>query len=81
VILPGTDLAGAVSLAENLRRDISEGVPVPDPELTLTASFGVAEHEPGELAETLIGVADRALYRAKAEGRDRVNAAPVGPAG
>jgi diguanylate cyclase (GGDEF)-like protein len=81
VILPGTDLAGAVSLAENLRRDISEGVPVPDAELTLTASFGVAEHRPGELAETLIGVADRALYRAKAEGRDRVNAAPVEPAG
>jgi PleD family two-component response regulator len=54
---------------------------VPDPELTLTASFGVAEHCPGELAETLIGVADRALYRAKAEGRDRVNAAPVEPAG
>jgi diguanylate cyclase (GGDEF)-like protein len=81
VILPGTDLAGAVSLAENLRRDISEGVPVPDPELTLTASFGVAEHCPGELAETLIGVADRALYRAKADGRDRVNAAPVEPAG
>ena len=31
MILPGTDLAGAVSLAENLRRDISEGVAVPDP--------------------------------------------------
>ena len=79
VILPGTDLSGAMSLAENLRRDISEGVAVPDPELTLTASFGVAEHRPGELAETLIGVADRALYRAKAEGRDRVNAAEVEP--
>ena len=79
VILPGTDLAGAVSLAENLRRDISEGVAVPDPSLTLTASFGVAEHHPGEPAESLIGVADRALYRAKAEGRDRVNAADVGP--
>jgi diguanylate cyclase (GGDEF)-like protein len=79
VILPGTDLGGAVSLAENLRRDISEGVAVPDADLTLTASFGVAEHHPGEPAESLIGVADRALYRAKAEGRDRVNAAPVGP--
>jgi diguanylate cyclase (GGDEF)-like protein len=79
VILPGTDLAGAMSLAENLRRDISEGVAVPDPSLTLTASFGVAEHHPGEPAESLIGVADRALYRAKAEGRDRVNAADVGP--
>jgi PleD family two-component response regulator len=69
-----------MSLAENLRRDISEGVAVPDPSLTLTASFGVAEHHAGEPAETLIGVADRALYRAKAEGRDRVNAADVGPA-
>ncbi|MDX6491871.1 MAG: hypothetical protein QOD43_2116, partial [Gaiellaceae bacterium] len=66
VILPGTDLAGAMSLAENLRRDISEGVAVPDASLTLTASFGVAEHHPGEPAESLIGVADRALYRAKA---------------
>ena len=80
VILPGTDLEGAISLAENLRQDISEGVSVPDPELTLTASFGVAEHRPGEPAEALIGVADRALYRAKAEGRDRVNAAPAEPA-
>ena len=47
--------------------------------MTLTASFGVAEHHAGEPAETLIGVADRALYRAKAEGRDRVVAADVGP--
>jgi diguanylate cyclase (GGDEF)-like protein len=75
VILPGTDLEGAVSLAENLRRDISVGVELPDDDLILTASFGVAEHHPGEPAETLIGVADRALYRAKAEGRNRVNAA------
>jgi len=75
VILPGTDLEGAVSLAENLRRDISVGVELPDGGMILTASFGVAEHHPGEPAETLIGVADRALYRAKAEGRNRVEAA------
>jgi diguanylate cyclase (GGDEF)-like protein len=79
VILPGTGLAGAVALAEHLRRDLSRGVVVPGVDQTLTASFGVAEHRPGELAETLIGIADRALYRAKAEGRDRVNAADVGP--
>jgi diguanylate cyclase (GGDEF)-like protein len=77
VILPGTDLEGAVSLAENLRRDISVGVELPDNDLILTASFGVAEHHPGEAAETLIGVADRALYRAKAEGRNRVEAADL----
>jgi diguanylate cyclase (GGDEF)-like protein len=79
VILPGTGLDGAVSLAENLRRDISVGVELPDDALTLTASFGVAEHRSGEPAETLIGVADRALYRAKADGRDRVQAADVEP--
>jgi diguanylate cyclase (GGDEF)-like protein len=79
VILPGTGLAGAVALAEHLRRDLSRGVVVPGVDLTLTASFGVAEHHPGEPAETLIGIADRALYRAKAEGRDRVNAADVEP--
>jgi hypothetical protein len=77
VILPGTDLAGAVSLTENLRRDIPEGVAVTDASQTLTASFGVAEHHPGRPAELVIGVADRAL---PGEGRDRVNAADVAPA-
>ena len=79
VILPGTGLEGALSLAEHLRRDISSGVEVPDAELTLTASFGVAEHRAGDPAEALIGVADRALYRAKADGRDRVHAADHEP--
>jgi diguanylate cyclase (GGDEF)-like protein len=85
VILPGTDLEGAAALAEHLRRDLTAGVVVPNAGLTLTASFGVAEHHRGETAETLIGVADRALYRAKDEGRDRVHAAdaepPLEPAG
>jgi diguanylate cyclase (GGDEF)-like protein len=79
VILPGTDLSGAVALAEHLRHDLSAGVVVPSMEMTLTASFGVAEHHRGEPAEALIGVADRALYRAKAEGRDRVHAADADP--
>lgn len=81
VILPGTGLGGAVSLAENLRRDISAGVALPDEALTLTASFGVAEHRHGEPAEALIGVADRALYQAKADGRNRVQAADIESAG
>jgi diguanylate cyclase (GGDEF)-like protein len=79
VILPGTDRDGAVSLAENLRRDLADRVVVPDDEITLTASFGVAEHQAGHLAEALIGAADRALYRAKAEGRNRVSVEEVDP--
>ena len=57
----------------------SSGVAVPDADLTLTASFGVAEHQAGDPAEALIGAADRALYRAKADGRDLVRAADSEP--
>ena len=39
---------------------------------SITASFGVAQHRPGEDAGALIERADAALYRAKALGRNRV---------
>jgi diguanylate cyclase (GGDEF)-like protein len=79
VILSGTDLAGAYSLAEQLRHDLSEHVRVPDRDRVVTASFGVAVLGDGHSAELLIGAADRALYRAKAEGRNRVCAAETEP--
>jgi diguanylate cyclase (GGDEF)-like protein len=72
VLLPGTDLSGGQSLAENLRLDLSRLVEVPGQDWRVTASFGVAEFVPGEVADTLIASADRALYQAKESGRDRV---------
>jgi diguanylate cyclase len=42
------------------------------PQLTVTFSAGLAEHEPGHLPEQLLDMADRQLYLAKADGRDRV---------
>ena len=79
LILPETDLAGAVNLAERVRRAI-EGRPIGrlggDGEIAVTASFGVAAvPESAADAPELISAADRALYRAKQAGKNRVAAA------
>jgi|UniRef100_A0A6V1PJS6 diguanylate cyclase (GGDEF)-like protein len=73
----------AVRLAERLRAKLA-GTPItpPDgPTLQLTASFGIACAEPRNLIDLdgLFREADRALYAAKAEGRNRVcrNDAPM----
>jgi hypothetical protein len=59
-------------MAEKLRADWGGS---PRPELdgyTVTSSFGVTELQPGDTAETILRRADRALYKAKGSGRDRV---------
>ena len=71
VLLPSTDAAAALYTANRLREAISR---ITDSDnRPLTISFGVAEH-PGDAptARDLIAAADRALYAAKAGGRNRV---------
>ncbi|NMC49718.1 MAG: sensor domain-containing diguanylate cyclase [Desulfovibrio sp.] len=70
VVCPETDLAGAGRLAETLRRRIGERTYPGGGRLTM--SFGAAQARPGEGPARLVGRADAALYRAKAQGRDRV---------
>jgi diguanylate cyclase (GGDEF)-like protein len=81
IILAGTDIEGAVTMAEEFRLDLSQQVQVEGADWTVTASFGVAALHDNETAGALIGAADGALYRAKAEGRNRVctanNSAPA----
>jgi len=76
LLLPETGLAGAVAAAGAVREAVSAvQVAAADKRLApLTISVGVAEHRPDRSLEATIAAADRALYRAKAEGRDRVTA-------
>lgn len=70
IICFDTDLEGCKNLAEKLRKQI-EKTYFPEVGL-LTSSFGVAEHRQGENADVVIARVDKALYRAKAKGRNRV---------
>jgi diguanylate cyclase (GGDEF)-like protein len=63
LLLPDCDAPGATALIERLRGTLPDAV---------TFSAGVATSGGGEEPRALMDAADRALYRAKAEGRDRV---------
>ncbi len=78
LLLPGTDLNGAFTRAERLRREIAE-IRLPGATgngsgpVTVTASLGVAACVPGPHggARELIAAADRALYEAKHAGKNK----------
>ncbi|HEY6872675.1 MAG TPA: diguanylate cyclase [Geobacteraceae bacterium] len=80
VVLPDTGSEGALLLAENMRATVerlgirNEASTAGD---TVTVSIGVATGLPGRdsTPEALIAAADKALYHAKGEGRNRTNAA------
>jgi diguanylate cyclase (GGDEF)-like protein len=75
LLLPETDLDGARSGAERLRRSLEErDLALSDGHVErVTASFGVAQLEAGQSGDELLRAADAALYRAKAEGKNRVS--------
>ncbi len=75
IVLPGAHLSRAKQVAERLRDSI-EHCPVEweGGSFSLTASFGVAVFPGADVADApgLIDLADRMLYLAKSEGRNRV---------
>lgn len=76
ILAPESGTAGTLALAERLRR----AVEVEFSGIGLTASCGVASYpENGTNRYALVGAADRALYEAKARGRNRAVAAPDAP--
>jgi diguanylate cyclase (GGDEF)-like protein len=71
VLCPGANLEEARKVAERVRTSLNENrFEAPDGLLAVTASLGVAVRS--DTPAALYEAADRALYRAKAEGRNRV---------
>ncbi|KRP61520.1 GGDEF domain-containing protein [Pseudomonas orientalis] len=76
LLMPDSALADALAVGEVLRVAIEacpfhfKGEPV-----TITVSMGVAQFQPGERSDLALKRADEALYRAKAAGRNQVQAA------
>jgi diguanylate cyclase (GGDEF)-like protein len=77
VLLPETPLQGARRVAETLRREIAERpVPWSGEVLTVTASFGMTQTQPGDMnVQAVIARAHQALQRAKDDGRNCVRIA------
>lgn len=74
VVLPETDVEGARMLAERICRSVARLAPFGDDTQPVTVSIGIGSlnaHTQQDLAAMLDG-ADEALYRAKANGRNRV---------
>lgn len=80
IILPYTKLSEAQMVAERLRKavektkiDISKvNSDVTEKNIGVTISLGVAEYSPDDDENTLLQKADKALYKAKENGRNRV---------
>ncbi len=73
ILLTNTSLQSALIIADRMRIKVEEDTAkLSDGALSLTISCGVAEYCGNESVEKLIGRADAALYRAKANGRNRV---------
>jgi diguanylate cyclase (GGDEF)-like protein len=80
VVLPETALKGAVILAERLRKKVEQLViKASDENVQMTVSLGLTVWEPGldvtHKAE-IIDAADRALYKSKKTGRNKVSFVP-----
>ncbi|MEW6585439.1 MAG: diguanylate cyclase [Nitrospirota bacterium] len=73
ILLPDTDLKGGAHAAEKMRRYLADQTfKEGSSSFHLTLSIGVAEYRDGQDLDDCIKTADRALYEAKKQGRDRV---------
>jgi diguanylate cyclase (GGDEF)-like protein len=76
MLLPGSSAGQALQVAERLRATIATTlIPVDDDgniiTIPVTASLGVAQMHAGDTLEQVLAAADKALYQAKRDGRNR----------
>lgn len=83
ILLPDTEAAGALAVAEAARQALAaRALPhgaSPFHNVTLSAGVAVMQPQRGQAARLLVEAADHSLYQAKAAGRNRVAAAPPQP--
>jgi diguanylate cyclase (GGDEF)-like protein len=73
VLMPSTSLDAALYAAERIRKCVAEAHTIEAGHvLRVTVSIGVAEYRAGGAVDVTLADADRALYRAKHNGRNRV---------
>jgi diguanylate cyclase (GGDEF)-like protein len=83
VVLPNTDASGALLLAGSVQAELARArlSHRGSPTGWVTVSIGIAAARPDATNDSsaLVAAADRALYAAKAAGRNRIVSAPDGP--
>ena len=84
LVLPETDIEGAAVAAERIRQTVDDTIfhgAGGSPELRITVSCGVSAYGPGDKGSFrgVLDRADRALYDAKRNGRNRVEQTPPEP--
>ena len=75
ILMPGSTAANALQTADRIRQRVDAHRPAGGAamfEQRVTISIGVAARKPAASADDMIAAADRALYTAKAEGKNRV---------
>lgn len=73
LLLPATDIDGAHIVAERIRMNLEQSHCLCDGKnINVTASIGIAQLQPEDNQHSLFDKADKAVYRAKALGRNQV---------